>query len=86
MLQNEFSPTFNDFHSHSSFQKPSKVDINDVDNLQMEVTELQTNDSLKNVIEPSDLRIFYCGLPSEIFPKIRKFTAVMMTVFASIYI
>jgi hypothetical protein len=45
-----------------------KVNINDVDDeLQMEVTELQTNDSFKNAFEPSDLWIFYSGLPYEVF-------------------
>jgi hypothetical protein len=52
----------------------------------MEVIELWTNDSLKNAFDPSDLRIFYSGFPSEIFPKIRKFTADMMTAFARTYI
>jgi hypothetical protein len=53
----------------------------------MEVIELQTNDSLKNAFKPSDLRIFYSGLPSEIFPKIRQFVAAStMTVLASTHI
>jgi hypothetical protein len=42
----------------------------------MEVTELQTDNSLKNVFDPSDLRIFYSVLPSDVFPKIREFVAV----------
>jgi hypothetical protein len=45
----------------------------------MEVTELQTNNSLKNAFEPTDPRRFYSGLPSAVFPKIRKLAAGMMT-------
>jgi hypothetical protein len=72
------------FHAHCSavllFQNPFKEDTKDVDELQMEVTKLQTTDSLRNAFEPSDLRILYSGLPSEVFPKIRKFKLGMMTV------
>jgi hypothetical protein len=49
---------------------PFKADMNDVvDEIQTEVAELQTNDSFKYAFEPSGLRTFYCGLPSEIFQK-----------------
>jgi hypothetical protein len=49
----------------------------------MEVTELQTNDTLKNAFEPSDLGILKYPdsfLKSEVFPKIWKLAAGMMTV------
>jgi hypothetical protein len=79
LLQNELSSRFNDFHSNSSenlhFQNPFEVDINDVGERKIEVTKLQANDSLKNAFLPSDLRIFYSGLPSEVFPKIRNVSA-----------
>jgi hypothetical protein len=49
-LQNEFPSRFYDFHSRFSeillLQNPFKIDINDVDKLQMEAIELQTNNSL----------------------------------------
>jgi hypothetical protein len=48
----------------------------------MEMIELQTNDSLKNVFEPSDLRTLYSGLLSEVLSRTGKFTVAMMTVFA----
>jgi hypothetical protein len=77
------------FHSHSSeillFRNSFKVNISVVNELQMEIIELQANDSLKNAFEPSDLRILYSGVTSEVFPKIRKFSAGMRTVFASTY-
>jgi hypothetical protein len=41
------------------FKPPFKLDVSDVDELQMDVIELQTNGSLKNAFEPSDMRIFY---------------------------
>lgn len=51
LLQNDFLTRLDNFHSSSSdifFQNPFKVDINDtVDEFQMEVTELQTNNTLK---------------------------------------
>jgi hypothetical protein len=37
---------------------------------------------LKKVFGPSNLRIFYSGFTSEFFPKIRKFEACIMAVFA----
>lgn len=42
----------------NSFLNPLKVDINVVVEFEMEVSEIQTKDSLKNAFEPSDLRIF----------------------------
>jgi hypothetical protein len=83
LLQNLLS-SFNDFHSYASkihFQNSFKVDISNVVSLlHMEVTELETNDSLKNAFEPPDLRIIYYGPPYKVFLKIRKFTRFMMTV------
>jgi hypothetical protein len=67
------------------FQNTSKAGINNV-KLQMEVTELQINDLLKNAFKPSDMRTFYSRLPSEVFPKLRKFKVGMMTVSSSTYL
>jgi hypothetical protein len=39
-----------------------------------------------NFCEWRGCAVFYCALPSEIFPKIRKYAAGMMSVFASTYI
>jgi hypothetical protein len=52
----------------------------------MEVTELQTNNSLKNAFESLDLRIFYYGHTSEVFANIRKLTASLVTVFATTFL
>jgi hypothetical protein len=52
----------------------------------MEVSELQTNDSLTNAFEQSDLKVFYSQLPSEFFTKIRKLATGIMTMFASTYV
>jgi hypothetical protein len=56
------------FHSHSSnmlvFENPCKVNSNDLIKYQLEITDLNTNDVLKNAYKASDLRLFFSGLPS----------------------
>lgn len=37
---------------------------------------------MKNSLQQAELVIFYSGLPSEVFPKIKKYVVGMLTVFA----
>jgi hypothetical protein len=77
--QNEFSSRFADFYTSSNeiqwFQNPFSTDINEVPaQMQMEVTELQSNDSLKDALSKGNLLKFYDGLPTLNFPTINNFT------------
>jgi hypothetical protein len=65
------------------FENPCKVNNNDLIKYQLEITDLNTNDLLKNAYKASDLRLFFSGLPSKSFQKSGKFTADVMTLFAS---
>jgi hypothetical protein len=72
-LQNEFSSRFSDFYTSSNeiklFQNPFAIDINEVPTqMQMEVTELPSNDSLKNAFSEGNLLQFYAGLCILNFP------------------
>jgi Spin-doc zinc-finger/Domain of unknown function (DUF4371) len=90
-LQNEFSRRFSDFHKHSKeirlFQNPFAPNIEDVpEYLQLEVIDLQTNDVLKDAFKVVELKEFYAGLSASLFPALKKFSAGMITIFASTYI
>jgi hypothetical protein len=57
-----------DFYTSSNeirlFQNSFAIDINEVPTqMQMEVTELQSNDSLKDAFYEGNLLQFYAGLP-----------------------
>jgi hypothetical protein len=56
------------------FQNPFAIDINEVPaQMQMEVIELQSNDSLKYTFSDGNLLKFYAGLPILNFPTIKTF-------------
>jgi hypothetical protein len=68
-LRNEFSSRFADFYTTSnefrSFQNHFAIDINGVPaQMQMEVTELQSNDSLKDAFAKE---IYYIFVPHSLF-------------------
>jgi hypothetical protein len=55
------------------FQNPFAIDINEVPTqMQMEVIELQSNDSLKDASSEGNLLQFYAGLSILNFPTIKK--------------
>jgi hypothetical protein len=77
-LRNEISSKFTDFYTSSNeirlFQNPFSVDINEVPaQMQTEVTELQSNDPLKDAFSEGNLLKFYAGLPILNFPTIKSF-------------
>jgi hypothetical protein len=56
------------------FQNPFAIDINEVPaQMQMEVIELQGNDSLKDAFSERNLLQFYARLPILNFPAIKTF-------------
>jgi hypothetical protein len=56
------------------FQNPFAIDINDVPaQMQMEVTELQSNNSLKDAFSEGNLLQFCAGIPILYFPTIKTF-------------
>ncbi|CAH2108321.1 unnamed protein product [Euphydryas editha] len=90
-IQNQFSHRFSDFEKVSSklkiFANPFLCDIEDVpSNLQMNVIDLQCNDTLKNSFyEINDLVKFYSSLPSD-FDELKRFAQQLITVFGSTYL
>jgi hypothetical protein len=54
--------------------------------MQMEVTELQSNDSLKYPFSEGNLLRFYAGIPILNFPTIKTFAEKMITAFGSTYV
>jgi hypothetical protein len=91
-LQNEFSSRFAAFYTSSNeiclFQIPFAIDINEVPaQRQMEVNELQSNDSLKDAFSKGNLLQFYARLPILNFPTIKTFAKKkMIMAFGSNYI
>jgi hypothetical protein len=91
-LQNEFSTRFSDFYSIDFkiklFQNPFVVDIDDVEScLQMEIIELQSDESLKTAFHNGhNLVQFYSSLCEKKFSKIKYFAKQMLSVFGSTYI
>jgi hypothetical protein len=88
-FRNEFSSRFTDFYARANeihlFQNPFAVDINEVPaQMQMEVTELQSNDSLKDAFSEENLLQFYAGIPILNFPTIKTSTKKMIMAFGSI--
>jgi len=65
------------------FENTCKVNNNDLIKYQSEITDLNTNDLLKNAYKTSDLRLFFSGVCFKSFWKSGKFTADVMTLFAS---
>jgi 17beta-estradiol 17-dehydrogenase/3beta-hydroxysteroid 3-dehydrogenase/mitotic-spindle organizing protein 1 len=89
-MANEFSSRFADSYTSSNairlFNNPSAVNINDAPaQMQMEVTELQSNDFLKDVFRRKSAAIL-CRTPCFKFLTIKTFEKKMITVFGSTYI
>ncbi|CAH1173813.1 unnamed protein product [Phaedon cochleariae] len=90
-LQNQFSDRFGDFEELSGklkvFTNPFSCDIEDVpSHLQMNVIDLQSNDTLKNSFhEMKDLVKFYGSLPSD-FDELKRFALQLITFFGSTYL
>jgi hypothetical protein len=77
-LRSEFSSRFADSYTSSNeiclLQNPFAIDINEIPTqMQMEVTELQSNDSLKDAFSKGNLLKFYAGLPILNFPTTKTF-------------
>jgi hypothetical protein len=69
------------------FQNRFAVDINEVPaQMQMEATELQSNDSLKDAFSKGNLQQFYAGLPILNLLTIKTFAKKKIIEFGSIYI
>ena len=85
-IQNQFSDRFGDFEKISSklkiFANTFSCDIEDVPSrLQMNVIDLQYNDTLKNSFcEINDLVKFYGSLPSD-FDELKRFAQQLLTNF-----
>jgi hypothetical protein len=90
-LQNQFNDRFCDFEKVSGklkiFANPFSCHIDDVpSNLQMNVIDLQSNDTLKNSFyEINDLVKFYGSLPSN-FDELKRFAQQLITIFGSTYL
>jgi hypothetical protein len=90
-LQNQFNDRFCDFEKVSGkmkiFANPFSCDIDDVpSNLQMNVIDLQSNDTLKNSFyEINDLVKFYGSFPSN-FNELKRFAQQLITIFGSTYL
>ncbi|CAH1634822.1 unnamed protein product [Spodoptera littoralis] len=90
-LQTQFSDRFCDFEKVSSklkiFANPYSCDVEDVPiHLQMNVIDLQSNDTLKSSFyEINDLVKFYASLPSD-FDELKKFAKQFITIFGSTYL
>lgn len=90
-IQNQFSDRFGDFEKVSSklkiFANPFSCDIEAVPtHLQMNVIDLQSNDTLKNSFcEINDLVKFYGSLSSD-FDELKRFAQQLITIFGSTYL
>lgn len=90
-LQNQFDDRFSDFDKVSDklkiFVNPFQCDVEDVpSNLQMNVIDLQSNDTLKNSFcEINNLIKFYGSLSTN-FDELKKFSQQLITIFGSTYL
>jgi hypothetical protein len=90
-LRREFSSRFADFYTSSNeirlFQNPLAIDINEVPaQVQMEMIELQSNDSLKDAFFRRKSTAILCRTPYFKFPHHQDFRKKMITSFVSTYI
>lgn len=89
--QNQFDDRFSDFDKVSDklkiFVNPFQCDVEDVpSNLQMNVIDLQSNDTLKNSFcEINNLIKFYGSLSTN-FDELKKFSQQLITIFGSTYL
>ncbi|XP_066127213.1 general transcription factor II-I repeat domain-containing protein 2-like [Saccopteryx bilineata] len=90
-LQKEFQFRFKELHLYKQdiqlFRNPFSIDIENVGSIyQMELTELQNCDSLKDAFKSNNLPNFYASLSSETYPNIRNHALKMSTIFGSTYV
>ncbi|KAM8791748.1 general transcription factor II-I repeat domain-containing protein 2-like [Rhynchonycteris naso] len=87
-LQKEFQFIFKELHLHEQdiqlFRNPFSIDIENVDTIyQMELSELQNCDTLKDTFKLSSLPNFYASLSSETYPNLRNHALKMANIFGS---
>ena len=90
-LHQEFVRRFADFKAMEGqfdlLSSPFACDIETAsEELQMELIDLQTDNSLKKMFETKVLIEFYASLPSEKFQRLKSFARKMFVLFASTYI
>lgn len=90
-LQEQFNSRFSDFDCVSSdlrlFQNPFAVDVNTCPMvMQLELIELQADDSLRDALSSAGVVEFYKNLPAEQFLNIRHFARKFTSMFGSTYI
>ncbi|KAF0741440.1 general transcription factor II-I repeat domain-containing protein 2-like, partial [Aphis craccivora] len=94
-LIREFENRFKDIRTKEPiinlFENPFNINPEIVEaSLQLEIIELQSNNSLKttfnNLTSSQNLVQFYSNLSEEDFPNVRKFAAKMSCIFGSTYI
>lgn len=91
LLASQFTERFADFHALSAeillFNNPFKCKIQNVPrHLKMELIDLQSNLTFKNLFESLEICKFYGQLPSLEFPLLKKFASEMITLFSSTYV
>jgi 17beta-estradiol 17-dehydrogenase/3beta-hydroxysteroid 3-dehydrogenase/mitotic-spindle organizing protein 1 len=91
MLQKEFQARFQDFEEYSKdirlFQNPFTFEMEEASEIyQLELTDMQTNDELKEAFHSSTREQFYKCISDSKFPNIKGLAIKMLTVFGSTYI
>jgi hypothetical protein len=90
-LEEEFTNTFADFTKINAdiclFSPPFTFDVKKVpEPLQLELIDMQCDDVMKGVFDPSNLLAFYKSLPEEKYPLLKKQAQHLVSMFASTYI
>ena len=91
LLKEQFRTRFQDFYSKENeiklFENPFIIDLSEVpENMQLELADLQANNSLKNNFNSEDLVAFYVSISENLFPNLKSFAGKMLSIFASTYI
>lgn len=89
-LKKEFSSRFSDLDAHSKeiriFQNPFSCEAEDVPTvLQMEIIDLQADDTMKDKFKEVNIVQFYKFLPKENYPLIKDFARSWLSVFGTTY-
>lgn len=90
-LKEQFRTRFQDFYSKENeiklFENPFIIYLSEVpENMQLELADLQANNSLKYNFNSEDLVAFYVNISENLFPNLKSFAGKMLSIFASTYI
>lgn len=91
LLKTEFKDRFYDFHNNAKefrlFQNPFEMNVDEVDQLiQLELIDLQSNDTFKDKHKEGNLIEFYSCLPEITYPNIKVLAREMIAIFGSTYV